>query len=62
MHNNFNYIASGDESWFCYYYDNKRKWGLDDDEIEERVEKANYSFKKMITLFFYCEWIGLTGC
>lgn len=60
-HDNFNYIATGDESWFCYYYDYKRKWVLDDDEIEERAEKTNYSHKTMITLF-YCEWIGFTGC
>ena len=58
-HDNFNYIATGDESWFCYYYDYKRKWVLDDDEIDERVEKTNYSHKTMITLFFTVNGLAL---
>lgn len=31
-----NNIPIEDELWFCYYHGYKRKWVLDDDEIEKK--------------------------
>lgn len=55
-HDHFNYIITGDESWFCYYYNYKRKWVLDTDEIDQRIEQSNFQPKKMVTIF-----IGING-
>lgn len=55
-HDQFQYIISGDESWFLYFYDHERQWVLDDDEICQRVESSHFQRKTMITLF-----IGING-
>ena len=55
-HDHFQYIITGDESWFRFYYDHKRKWIMDIDEIDERIEPTNYDKKLMIIIF-----IGIKG-
>ena len=53
---NFNFIISGDESWFVYDYDHQRKWVIDNEIPDERVIRTNIVKKTMITLF-----IGIKG-
>lgn len=58
-HDNCKYIVSGDESWFSYYYDNKRQWVLDSNDVDERVEKTHFSNKTMITIFISINGLAL---
>lgn len=52
----FQYIFTGDESWYQYYYDFERQWVLDSDELNERVEKTNYEKKNNDNNIYWSQW------
>lgn len=47
----FEFILTGDESWFTYVYQHNKKWVIDNDELDEKVESSHYSKKTMFTIF-----------
>ena len=47
----FEFLLTGDESWFIYRYQYKCKWVVDVDDLEERVEDTHFQKKTMFTIF-----------